>query len=135
VTGSSAALAHPLLAINMAIGMSTEVSQQVRANLFYRGLVLRRPVHIGDTLQTTTRVVALRQNRPQPDRPATGMAVLEIVTRNQDDAEVLHFWRCPMLPCRNRTRTRSSATTWTAWACSRRSARSKSRSRRHGRPR
>jgi acyl dehydratase len=102
VTGSHAALAHPLLAINLAIGMSTEVSQQVRANLFYRGLVLRRPVHIGDTLQTTTRVVGLRQNRPQPDRPATGLAVLEIVTRNQDDSEVLHFWRCPMLPCRAR---------------------------------
>ena len=101
VTGRAEPLAHPLLPINVAIGQSTIVSQRVKANLFYRGLVLRRPVHLGDTLHTTTRVVALRQNRAQPGRPATGVAVLEIVTRNQHGEDVLHFWRCPMLPCRD----------------------------------
>ena len=100
VTGRTEPLAHPLLAISVAIGQSTAVSQRVKANLFYRGLVLRQPVHLGDTLYTTTRVVALRQNRSQVDRPATGIAALEIVTLNQRGDQVLHFWRAPMLPCR-----------------------------------
>jgi acyl dehydratase len=67
-------LAHPLLAINVAIGQSTWASQRVKANLFYRGLVLRRPVHVGDTLYTRTRI--------------------------QHGDTVLDFWRCPMIPCR-----------------------------------
>ena len=102
-------LAHPLLAVNVAIGQSTVASQRVRANLFYRGLVLRQPVHLGDTLHTITRVVALRQNRPQSGRPATGVAALEITTRNQRGDEVLQFWRCPMLPCRDAQATTGHA--------------------------
>jgi acyl dehydratase len=101
VTGSDSALAHPMLVANVAIGQSTEPSQRVKGNLFYRGLVFMRPVHIGDTLRSTTRVVALRQSRGKPGKAATGLVVLEIVTRNQHDQDVLHFWRCPMLPCRN----------------------------------
>jgi acyl dehydratase len=101
VTGRTEPLAHPLLAINVAIGQSTWASQRVKANLFYRGLVLRRPVHLGDTLHTVTRVVALRQNRRQAGRAATGIVVLEMTTRNQRGEEVLRFWRCPMIPCRD----------------------------------
>jgi acyl dehydratase len=51
--------------VNIAIGQSTWASQRVKANLFYRGLVLQRPVFLGDTLYTRTRVVGLRQNRAQ----------------------------------------------------------------------
>ena len=101
VTRRAEPVVHPLLAINLAIGQSTWASQRVKANLFYRGLVLRRPVHVGDTLHTITRVVGLRQNRTQPDRPATGVVALEMSTRNQDGDEVLDFWRCPMIPCRD----------------------------------
>lgn len=101
VTGSQQPLAHPLLAINVAIGQSTWASQRVKANLFYRGLVLQRSVHLGDTLATTTRVVALKQNKPQSDRPATGVVALEMTTRNQRGEDVMQFWRCPMLPCRD----------------------------------
>ena len=101
VTGRGEPLAHPLLTVNLAIGQSTWASQRVKANLFYRGLVLRRPVHLGDTLSTRTRVVALRQNRAQAARPATGVVALEMSTHDQDGHEVLHFWRCPMIPCRN----------------------------------
>jgi len=101
ITGRPEPLAHPLLVINVAIGQSTWASQRVKANLFYRGLVLHRPVHLGDTLYTVTRVVALCQNRPQSGRPATGVAALEMTTRNQLGQEVLHFWRCPMIPCRD----------------------------------
>lgn len=101
VTSHRSALAHPLLAINLAVGQSTWASQRVKANLFYRGLALKRCVHLGDTLYTRTRVVGLRQNKPQPERAATGMVALEITTTNQRGESVLHFWRCPMIPCRD----------------------------------
>lgn len=100
ITHHPAPLAHPLLAINLAIGQSTWASQRVKANLFYRGLRLLQPVHLGDTLHTMTRVVGLRQNRPQPGRGATGIVALEMTTKNQRDELVLHCWRCPMIPCR-----------------------------------
>lgn len=101
VTGRDAPLANPSLVCNVAIGQTTGPSQRVLGNLFYRGLVLQQPVFLGDTLRTTTRIAALRQNRPKPGRPATGMAVFEIHVENQRDETVLHFWRCPMLPCRD----------------------------------
>jgi 2-methylfumaryl-CoA hydratase len=101
VTGNASPLLHPLVAVNVAIGQSTWASQRVKANLFYRGLVMRRPVFVGDTLHTTTRIVALRQNRAQAGRAATGIAALEMTTVNQHGDTVLRFWRCPMLPCRD----------------------------------
>ena len=95
------AVAHPLLAIHVAIGQSTWASQRVKANLFYRGLALQRPILLGDTLHTVTTVVGLRQNRKQEGRSATGLVALEMQTRNQRGEEVLHCWRCPMIPCRD----------------------------------
>jgi 2-methylfumaryl-CoA hydratase len=84
---------------NMAIGQSTIPSQRVMGNLFYRGLTLRLPVFVGDTLTTTTKVVGLRQNKPKEGRPASGMVALEIHVTNQDGGTVMLFWRCPMIPC------------------------------------
>ncbi len=101
VTGSSEPLAHPMLVANVAIGQSTEPSQRVIANLLYRGLVFLRPVHLGETLCTKTRVVGLRQSRGQAGRAATGLMALEVTTCNQDGRPVLQFWRCPMIPCRD----------------------------------
>ncbi|MEY3713645.1 MAG: hypothetical protein RL321_1265, partial [Pseudomonadota bacterium] len=77
VTGAPTAMVHPLLAINIAIGQSTWASQRVKANLFYRGLILHRSVHLGDTLYTRTKVVGLRQNKTQANRAATGIVALE----------------------------------------------------------
>jgi len=101
VTGSDNALVDPSLAFGVAVGQTTYGTQHVMGNLFYRGVVLKKPVYIGDTLSTTTKVVALRQNKPKPGRTTSGMAVLEIKVRNQRDEEILHFWRCPMIPCRD----------------------------------
>jgi acyl dehydratase len=101
VLGSDAPLAHPALVCDVAIGQSTLVTRRVIANLFYRGLVLRRAPLIGDTLRTTTEVVALRQNSPRPGRPATGLAVLRVRTVDQEGRRVLDFWRCAMLPLRD----------------------------------
>lgn len=96
VTGG--ALAHPGLVTDVAIGQSTVVTRRVRANLFYRGLRFHRFPHLGDTLTTRTEVVALRRNTPRPDRPATGLAALRIITTDQHDRTVLDFHRCAMLP-------------------------------------
>jgi acyl dehydratase len=94
-------IAHPGLVWDVAIGQSTLLTGRVIANLFYRGFLFRRFPSIGDTLFTTTEVVALRQNRGRPGRAATGLAVLRMRTRNQRGEEVLDFSRCAMLPLRN----------------------------------
>jgi acyl dehydratase len=101
VLGDGPPPVHPLLAISVAIGQTTWLSQRVKANLFYRGLALHWTVRIGDTLTTRSRVLALRQNRPQPGRAATGLVGLEVTTVNQRGERVMHCWRCPMIPCRD----------------------------------
>ena len=101
VTGDSKGLAHPMLTINIINGQTTFASQNVKGNLFYRGLILKKPVHIGDTLNTKTKVVGLRQNRSKEGRDATGMVALEMETTNQRNEVVLKYWRCPMIGCRN----------------------------------
>ncbi len=101
VTGRAEPLAHPNLVCDVSIGQSTEPTFRVRGNLFYRGLVLQRPVHVGDTLRTTTEVVGLKQNRPRPDGSATGLVALRIATLDQHGEPVLDFWRCAMIPLRD----------------------------------
>lgn len=91
------AFAHPALVWDVAIGQSTVATGRVIANLFYRGLLLRRPVRLGDTLRTTTEVMARRESRSRP----TGLAVLRIRTVDQEDRPVLDFTRCAMLPRRD----------------------------------
>ena len=103
VTGRPGPLAHPNLVCDVAIGQTTGPTQRVRGNLFYRGLVLQRPVFIGDTLRTRTEVVGLKQNRPRDDGTATGLVALLTSTTNQRDEPVLDFWRCPMIPLRDAT--------------------------------
>lgn len=101
VLGADAALAHPALVWDLAIGQSTVLTGRVIANLFYRGLVFARAPVIGDTLATSTEVVALRQSTPRPGRPATGLAVLRVRTVDQEGRQVLDFWRCAMLALRD----------------------------------
>jgi acyl dehydratase len=101
VTGGQP-LASPSLVWDVAIGQSTVVTQHVKANVFYRGLAFRRLACIGDTLRTVTEVVALRQNAPRPGRAPTGLAVLRVTTTDQQGRAVLDFWRCAMLPLRDR---------------------------------
>ncbi|EFC81229.1 MaoC family dehydratase [Parafrankia sp. EUN1f] len=100
VTGGTA-LAPPNVVWDVAIGQSTVVTHHVKANLFYRGLVFRRTPELGDTLRTSTEVVALRQNSVRPGRRPTGLAVLRITTVDQQGRPVLDFWRCAMLPLRD----------------------------------
>jgi acyl dehydratase len=104
VTGS-APVAHPALVWDVAIGQSTVVTRQVKANLFYRGLAFHRFPVLGDTLRTVTEVVGLKENTRRPDRAPTGLAGLRITTVDQDDRLVLDFWRCAMLPLRSAAET------------------------------
>jgi acyl dehydratase len=89
--------AAPGLVWDVAIGQSSIVTHNVVANLFYRGVVLHRLPALGDTLHTTTRIVALRQN----SRRSTGLAVLRISTVDQNGDQILDFLRCAMLPLRD----------------------------------
>lgn len=98
VIGAQAALAHPGLVCDVAIGQSTLVTQRVKANLFYRGLTFHRFPVVGDTLYTRTEVVGLRANSAKPGRAPTGMAALRMTTVDQADRLVLDFYRCAMLP-------------------------------------
>jgi len=101
VTGNASPLAHPNLVCDVAIGQSTGPSQRVRGNLFYRGLVLSRPVFVGETLRTRTEIVGLKQNRRRPGAPATGLVAMRIRTNDERGGPVLDFWRCPMIPLRD----------------------------------
>lgn len=98
VTGATAALAHPAMVSDVAIGQSTLATQRVKANLFYRGLTYFRYPIIGDTLYTRTEVVGLKQNSTKPGRGRTGLAALRMTTIDQADRLVLDFYRCAMLP-------------------------------------
>jgi acyl dehydratase len=80
VTGRDGPLAHPNLVSDVAIGQSTGPSQRVRGNLFYRGLVLQRPVFVGETLRTRTEIVGLKQSRRRPGAPATGLVAMRVRT-------------------------------------------------------
>ena len=90
-------LAGPALVWDVSIGQSTVATQHVRANLFYRGLWFHRQPLIGDTLRTTTRVEAMRENSRRADRRPTGLAVLRITTVDQLDRVVLDYRRCAMI--------------------------------------
>lgn len=98
VTGVEGQLADPTLVWNVAIGQSTHFTARAKANLFYRDLVLRRLPRLGDTLYTSSEVVALKQNSTRTRRYPTGMFVLRIRTMDQNQRVVLDFTRCAMLP-------------------------------------
>jgi acyl dehydratase len=91
---------HPNLVCDIAIGQSTLPTHRVIGNLFYRGLVLRRAPRIGDTLRTSTEIVALRDTSAKPGRPPSGLVVLRVRTHDQHERPVLDFYRCAMLPMR-----------------------------------
>ncbi len=101
VTGRAEPLAHPNLVCDVSIGQSTEPTFRVRGNLFYRGLVIQRSLHLGDTLRTTTEIVGLKQNRPRDDGTATGLVALRVRTVDQHGEPVLDYWRCAMIPLRD----------------------------------
>ena len=97
VTGSDQPLVSPGLLMALSVGHTTTVSRRVIANLFYRDVRLLRPVFQGQTLETSVRVVAMRDGRRRPDRAPRGM-VLVACESTADGVPVATYQRCPMLP-------------------------------------
>ncbi len=100
LTNDSRPLAHPGLVVALSIGASTVATRRVVANLFYRGLALARPVHLGETVQTSTEVRALCDSSLKPGGQPRGKVLLGITTTADDDV-VLAFERCALLPCQH----------------------------------
>ena len=83
----------------------------MRGNLFYRGLVLARPVFVGETLRTRTEIVGLKQNRRRPGAPATGLVAMRIRTTDEHGEPGARLLALPDDPaarpgCRDRARRR-----------------------------
>ncbi len=102
VTGHSESIVNPALVMHISIGQSTVATCRVVANLFYRGVVIRRPVLLGETLFTTVHVRGLKENTRRPDRPPRGMALLGITTVNDDGMVVVDYERCAMINMRDK---------------------------------
>ena len=97
VTGSPRPLVSPGLIMALSVGHTTTVSRRVIANLFYRDVRLPRPVFQGQTLETSVRVVAMRDGRRRADRAPRGM-VLVACESTADGAVAATYQRCPLLP-------------------------------------
>ena len=101
VTGDPRPVVNPALALHFSIGQSTVATRRVVANLFYRGVVLRRPVRVGETLSTTVEVRGLRETSRKPDRPPRGMALLGIHTISDSGDVIADYERCALVPLRD----------------------------------
>ena len=101
VTGSPEPLVSPGLVMALSVGHTTTVSRRVIANLFYRDVRLPRPVFQGRTLDTSVRVLAMRDGRVRPDRAPRGMALVACES-TADDVVVATYRRCPLLPTKGR---------------------------------
>lgn len=98
VSGSSSKLANPGLVLQLSIGQSTSATRKAIANLFYRGVLLQRPVEIGERIETTTTVMALCDSRPKGDLNR-GKVLLSIWTHGEN-GPIAQYQRCALLPCR-----------------------------------
>jgi acyl dehydratase len=101
VTGVAGGVVNPALVLHVAIGQSTVATRRVIANLFYRGVVVPRPVPVGATLTTTVEARAMRETSRKPDRPRRGLVVLGMHTVDADGTVIADFERCAMLPFRD----------------------------------
>lgn len=101
VTGEAPTLVNPALVMHMAIGQSTVATRQVIANLFYRGVRLRRHLRVGQTISTRVEIRALSEATRRPDRPPRGKVLLGITTIDDTGEVVVEFERCALLPFRD----------------------------------
>ena len=111
VAGPGGPLVSPALSWDISIGQSTLVTHAVVANLYYRNLAFHHAPRLGDTLSSSTTVVALRRNRPRAGRQPTGLALLNVQTRDQHGRTVLDYARCAMVAAR-RSESSSEDVMW-----------------------
>ncbi len=97
-SGSSGALANPGLVVQLSIGLSTSATRHAIANLFYRGVLVQRPVEVGETVQSTTTVLGMADSRPKGDLNR-GKVLLGIDTVGSN-GPIASYQRCALLPAR-----------------------------------
>ena len=89
---------NPGLVLQLSIGLSTSATRHAIANLFYRGVLVARPVEVGETVQTTTTVLGMADARPKGDLHR-GKVLLGIETIGTN-GPIARYERCALLPCR-----------------------------------
>jgi len=99
LSGSTGSLAHPALVMQISIGQTTNATRRAIANLYYRSVRVHRPVELGETLQTTTTVLGLKDSRSKGDQHR-GKVWLGIETRSDGDL-VVSYERCALVAGRN----------------------------------
>jgi 2-methylfumaryl-CoA hydratase len=97
-SGSAGALANPALVMQYSIGQTTNATRRAIANLYYRSVRILRPVEIGETLTTTTKVLGLCDSTAK-DGTHRGKVWLGIST-TADNGPVARYERCALLPSR-----------------------------------
>lgn len=97
-SNSNGALANPGLVLQLSIGQSTSATRKAIANLFYRGVLVQRPVEVGERIETTTTVLGLCDSRPKGDLHR-GKVLLGIETSG-DNGPIASYQRCALLPSR-----------------------------------
>lgn len=95
---SNEALANPGLVVQLSIGLSTSATRHAIANLFYRGVLVQRPVEVGETVQSTTTVLGMADSRPKGDLNR-GKVLLGIETVGTN-GPIASYQRCALLPAR-----------------------------------
>lgn len=95
VTGHDAGVANPGLVMQYSVGQTTMATRQAIANLYYRSVRVRRPVHVGQTISTTTTVLGLKDSAPKGDQ-YRGKVWLGITT-SSDDGPVVEYERCALV--------------------------------------
>jgi acyl dehydratase len=93
--GGRTALANPALVMQVSIGQTTMATRQAIANLYYRSVRLLRPVDIGQTLTTVTRVLGLADATPKGAQHR-GKVWLGITT-SSEEGPVVQYERCALV--------------------------------------
>ena len=96
--GGTGALVNPGLVMQYSIGQTTGATRRAIANLYYRTVRIHRPVTVGETLVTTTKVLGLSDASPK-DGVFRGKVWLGIESHTAV-GPVATYERCALLPCR-----------------------------------
>lgn len=94
-SGRDGRLANPGLVMQYSIGQTTMATRQAIANLYYRSVRVLRPVEVGQTLTTTTKVLGMKDSAPKGDQ-FRGKVWLGITTVSED-GPVVEYERCALV--------------------------------------
>jgi len=87
-------LVHPLIVFHTVLGQTVrQISLNAKANLGYAEMRWRTPVHVGDEIHTTARIVGLKENSNRE----TGIVYVKTAGLNQQGEIVLEFFRWVMV--------------------------------------